>query len=994
MRMPAHWKINFAMKKIAGKQKTWLSLVGFALLTLCVGPRESFAGKLDPSNWIIYNFSGSLATNLTNGTPLPPTGLHVVTTGGTNGTGQTNGQVAANQLTDLTDNNPATFTTLTNPAIILIDMQATNVVDRIYTIGSVTPSNVWLNYSANSSTPPLGLIVAYVGNTITSTNQVAAWTVPYDAGNPVEAEADMRFSPAAGRFVRLELHTKVTWGTNYWPGSVLGSQPASTNVSWNVGELEFYGFSGPAASETNLNAVVLPSGAAAPLALAAGELSYYLGELTGLPHPIVPPANTNQYSGTLYQIVDLKSLAPNYNTMMANIGNGQLPTNVNATISGRVVTFKSWPYRCVLWSVWQFLESQGIRWVYPDAHGDYVPTSGLNLSVVPFQYTPPTLSIYANFDVNQFDPWNWWLLQSVRQEYLYWFRNHWTYWQGGYGPLGGSEIPNQPATGITINSNYTEGFLGYPDNFFNVLPLRILDMPAYTNLWPWTNTSASSATDPSKDKYYGVPTFIMVLSNAIAFTASKMTNFNTAQPLPTIYPLNICHIKRPWQLLPMDASTFSQDPYTLASNGPAIPDTVPWVKLYTNSYSGQYYSYVVSVANLVQQLSPSTVPLVGAMAYADVFMAPTNIAALATFPTNVQVEVCLYGAPNLLMTAPANAGMKAALDAWRGTCSHLATYDYALEHTDYWEPDPRLPVPLVAGTLSRSQYLASIGALDGGCQAILTSLPYNPWNFYAYPRTRWNTNQTAAQIEQEFFTGYFREAAAPMLAYYQALENYQVTNNVSMYYAGYSYGITPESFPVSILVQMETNLVAAEQLATNWWVVSRLGDIADGFNWVVTNSGLSAANLTNISAYTVFDNTQTNLNLANFQSWTTSYDRAQEGGGQYMPEGNYYFPTNAGGGLAFFSAGYMKSTLNFTQGGTYGVTVNAKGVSAQGISPILSFYLGPNEATWTVSSTSYSNYTSTMTIPPGVWDVLLSFQNQATGGARDVFVDGIQLVRQ
>jgi hypothetical protein len=54
-------------------------------------------------------------------------------------------------------------------------------------------------------------------------------------------------------------------------------------------------------------AVVLPIGAAAPLALAAGELSY----------------------------------SPNYNTMMANIANGSLPTNINVTISGSEVVFSA-----------------------------------------------------------------------------------------------------------------------------------------------------------------------------------------------------------------------------------------------------------------------------------------------------------------------------------------------------------------------------------------------------------------------------------------------------------------------------------------------------------------------------------------------------------------------------------------------------------------------------------------------------------------------------
>lgn len=969
------------MKKITGNRKTLLSVVSLALLTLCAGLRDSVAGKLNPSNWLVYNYSGPLATNGL----FPPTGLSIISIG-VNNTVQTNGQTAPmpapNQLTNLTDNNPATFATLSNPSVLVVDLGQTCVLDRVYLIGSMKPTNMWPNYAANQTNPPLGLIVVYVGNTSTTTNQVAAYTVPYDAGNPVETEADLRFSPAAGRYVRLELHTKVTWGNNYWPGWALNPQPPSTNVSWNVGELEFYGFSGSAATQTNVNAVVLPVGAAPPLALAASDLSYYLGELTGLPHPIIPLASVSQFSGTLYQIVDLASLAPSYSVMMSNIANGTLSTNISVTNSGRTVIFSSWPYRTVLWSVWDFLEKQGIRWVYPDAHGDYVPTNGLNLSVVPFQDNPPTYSIYANFQVNQLEPWPNYITQSVRQEYLYPMRNRWTCSQEGYCALGGAEIPAEPPTGIPVNSQYTEGFLGYPENFSTVIPNRILDI--YSNWWGWATTNPGSQVNPATP---GAPAFTMDDPTLINWVASKMTNIASAQPLACSLPLNLYDFHRPYNLLPNDATTYSQDPVTLLSNGPPVPNPVPYVKEYNISYSGMYYSFVTAVANQVQQMGSSA--LVGALAYADVFLPPTNLAPLVTFPTNVQVQVCLYGSPNLPMTAPPNQAMKAALDGWHATCSHLTTYDYALLHTDAAQPDPRLPVPLVAASLARSQYLASIGALDGGCQANLSSLPYNPWNFYAYPRARWNPNQTAAQIEQEFFTGYFHESAAPMLAYYQALENYQQSNNVNMYYSGYAYGITPGSFPLAVLAQMETNIVAAQQSATNWWVVSRVAEIADGFNWVVTNSGLSETNLSNISGYPIFDNTQTNLNLAQFIALTNSY--ILNSGGSYMPPGSGWVPT---GGWAFFSAGYIKETLNFTVGGTYQVVVNARGVPAQGINPIVLFYTGPNEATWTISSTNYANYTTVMTIPPGVWDVIFFFENSASGGTRNVFVDGIQLVPQ
>ena len=271
-----------------------------------------------------------------------------------------------------------------------------------------------------------------------------------------------------------------------------------------------------------------------------------------------------------------------------------------------------------------------------------------------------------------------------------------------------------------------------------------------------------------------------------------MTNWAAVNPLACTYPLNIVHYQRAYNLLPWDSAIYSQDHYTIASNGPVQINFVPWVDVYHGpQFSGAYFSFVNAVAS---QQAPGT--LVGALAYADVFAPPANI---TVFPTNVQVEVCLYGAPNLLMSDPANAGLKAALDGWHSKCSRLATYDYALLHTDVQEPSPLLPVPLIAGLVDRAQYLGSIGALDGGCQANLLSLQYNPWNFYAYPRIRWNTNQTAGQLESEFFNGYFREAASPMLAYYQGLENYQVNNGINMHYAGCAYGIMPSSFPLNVL---------------------------------------------------------------------------------------------------------------------------------------------------------------------------------------------------
>ncbi len=44
----------------------------------------------------------------------------------------------------------------------------------------------------------------------------------------------------------------------------------------------------------------------------------------------------------------------------------------------------------------------------------------------------------------------------------------------------------------------------------------------------------------------------------------------------------------------------------------------------------------------------------------------------------------------------------------------LTTYDHALLHTDYWQQDPLLPVPLVTATVDRAKYLYHLGMLNGG----------------------------------------------------------------------------------------------------------------------------------------------------------------------------------------------------------------------------------------------------------------------------------------
>jgi hypothetical protein len=839
----------------------------------------------------------------------------------------------------LTDNNVATC--ITNMQVA-IDFGATNTIDRVYMTGTNRSLQYWPN-SQSATNPPLGLITVSVGNTYPPTNQVGTFIVPYDAGNPVDTEVDVRFSPAACRYVLIQLQTNVTWGVNCWPGYALASQPQEPpNLNWRISELEIYGFSG---TFTNKDAVVESTNSTSnvgPLNLAASDLSYYLGELEGYPVPIINANQTNSYPGRIYNILDLKPLAPDYNTMMANIGSGALPTNVNVEVSGREIVFTGWPYRDVLWGVWQFLEDQGVGWVYPDAMGDNVPTgAGVSLSMLPLNFTPSAKSIYANFDTSALEPWPYWELQSVRQSYLYPWRNHWTCSQVGYGPLGGSEIPAAPAPG-NLNTNYTEEFVGYPHNFNSVFPTRILEQNpnwwGYDPVNGWVNPTNSEVITPSLNN-----------PGLINWVVNKMVAVDTAYPIPSQHPLNLAHFNNAYNLLPMDATVWSQDTnWDVPANGPVLPVGNAWVNAgVTQSFSGMYYAFATNVAIQAFQQDPNIV--VGTLAYAAVYEPPVNI---ASFPNNVQVEVCMYGAPALPISSPINAAIKSDWDTWHSKASRLCCYDYTLLHTDYWQTNEQLETPLVAAIVDRANYLNSLGALNGGCQATITSIPHNPWNFYAYPRIRWDISKTAQNIESNFFYDYFGESGAAMLAYYQTLENNVISNNINSHLHGYCYTIAPGEFSLSVLYKMQTCLTLAESQATNWLTVERISTVSNDFAWLLSQENLAGVNLNDATPYQQIGNSQVTLVLSNL----TALNTIAGSSGTPWANNPIFHPSSVYWEMENPSS--IQETLNLLQSGIYTVTISAsRSIYSQSPSEVLSIALGSSTTNLIVTSTNYSTFT-------------------------------------
>ena len=143
----------------------------------------------------------------------------------------------------------------------------------------------------------------------------------------------------------------------------------------------------------------------------------------------------------------------------------------------------------------------------------------------------------------------------------------------------------------------------------------------------------------------------------------------------------------------------------------------------------------------------------------------------------------------------------------------LTHWDYLLIHAE-WRT-LTMPAPMVTAIVDREQYLARLGMLNGLTQSDRASTVHNPWNFYACQRMMWDVALTAEKILGEFFTAYYQEAKAPMLAYYKALESHLIENGVSLEDFGYDLGPNPAMFTPELIAALRAELGKAKAAAAH-----------------------------------------------------------------------------------------------------------------------------------------------------------------------------------
>jgi hypothetical protein len=754
------------------------------------------------------------------------------------------------------------------------------------------------------------------------------------------SDVNLFFDPVVTRYIRLE-------------AVVPNEKP------WSIAELELYGSDDPAAFQSQ-DAVVVDAKAPNPLRMAAEELRYYIGELTGRPLHVVGPDQAADFKGTLYRIVDLKPLAPTWEAMEANRWSGKLPTAaVNVEREGRQVLFNAWPYANVRFSVWAFLEKQGVRWLYPDDHGDWVPAGqGVNLDCLPLRYAPRAGRRYANFD----------MVQKAASDtndpvYLFWWRNGYnsTWGNAQWHALGGGEVPPRPHGLIMWDkrtAEYMEGFEGYPHNFENVLPNRIVDQHP-----DWWGSTDGKRAPPSR----GGPAVCLTCPGVIQFIVGKALALTHPESEVTL------------NILPMDASRFCDCPRCRRLYEPLYKSPVAHSALMPFVVSDAYYYLVAEVAKRIRETRPKV--RIFALAYADVLPPPRKIEKL---PDNVTVEICHLGAPELPMSSPVNAPMRACTEEWRRKCSRLEHYEYVLLNES--KTSTVMPVPLVTAMVDKARFFCSLDEPDGGTQADSASMPYSPWNHYAYPRLLWNAQRSADELLDEFFAGYFREAKGPMFAYYRTLEDHLISSDVSLRppredsSGVFTYGVRPGSFPYGVLVKMRGYLEQAEKAATSWVVVQRVARIREGFDWVLKENCLTAADLDNPSGFlpVPVDGTPARVDLAKIRYHKDYVELRKEGG------------------WLFGAQGMIAADVRLDAPGEYVVTVTAKGVPYQNVDPVMHLYVDQHYAGSTaVAPKVLKEYTFRVAkVAGGVRRVLISYWNSADHGARNLYIKEIRISKQ
>jgi hypothetical protein len=617
---------------------------------------------------------------------------------------------------------------------------------------------------------PRGLTI-YAGTSLTKMHKVGT----YDCAAHIET--DLRFLPRRARYLRFAIDGD---GAGY---------------AWAIAEMLVFGVD-PDEASTHTMAVVKTPNADPLTAQAEKDLHYYLMERTGQVVRLLTPTQAATFAGQRFRIAPIR-YPDNYKDYMKSDLFAS-PEHGGVHRNGQDVIFSGHTARASMYAVYEFLHQLGVRWLHPSALGDYVPPAGpLDLSFLPMTNAPSFTLRYANWNTERYE--------GSGEPYLWYFRNRWNKSWGGRI----NDRPGKPQPPAVPNMGYTHTFTSLVDG-------KLFEK--HPDWFPLLKSSQWTKRIGSKK-----------LGKRLPYSATWGLNFCTSTPdiVPHIVNRILAKTDPPDQvattwITPMDAGVWCECRDCQNQDDPKTENTGDWRG--PRSHTARYMRLVTDVANALREPAPNL--HIGTFAYEDYIDPPRSY---PTLPDNVDVDVIQYGFYNLPLTSISNRWMRSIMTGWSqrwDTPGHVGVYDWAL----LTHEGEGMPIPLVRATSDRARFWHRIGVQRLGTQADATPVLWrrNPCNYYAYSRLAWDVNEPVNTLLEDFFNGYYREAATSMRAYYETLENHLIANNIALG-DNLHYAPTDEAFPVALNRRLAAHLDDARQASRHWLTRERIRHATTGF---------------------------------------------------------------------------------------------------------------------------------------------------------------------
>ncbi len=653
---------------------------------------------------------------------------------------------------------------------------------------SMSVYRVYLNCGRELSKFPRSLNI-YVGETPESLQPVAS---EVSRNNPDEnssgdltalrTESLFRFSPAKGRYVKLEIG------------------PNGTAMPWAIAEMDIHAVAQEPGKGKEFSIVLNGSflkskdGKAAPfnlMKLAAEELQYYLMELTDTPVVIVPSEDAKSVTGARFHLV-----TPPPETVPSPEPD---PVNLDDVTIKKVakdVVISGLTARSVLYGVYEFLEAQGVRWLFADPNGDWVPEKKeLDLSMLPLMYRPPFTTrglIWPGVVGMSEEDFNLFQLRH---------RFNMASGMGGRVPLG-----TVPRMNCGFGWAHTMGGLFSEKGKDGKSPEE-----QHPEWWP----------GPYRKGWSKIP----CVSNpeVLEFILKKMEDTVKDRIDKKLPPL------QGFSVHPNDSPCFCECPNCEKIFGKPRridPDGADDSNG-TYDYADRHFYLINALAERLKEKHPEL--FLKTLAYSNHELAPKSFDKV---PDNVLVDICPWWKP-LPVSAPQNAPIRDNIKAWGPKCGSIGIWSYVLIYSDttfgYPSGEKNLVVTNLRALLDQNKFYKEFGIRQVSTQ-LYGPQKHWPWGFYAFAVSTWRPDLAPETVQEDFFKGYYGEAWEPMLEWYEEMEKAALEKNID------TEAPDPRLFEGGRIEKLRSLIAEAGKLAKRWFVKERISTAADDTEWTYEKS--------------------------------------------------------------------------------------------------------------------------------------------------------------